>query len=141
MSTLALTQCWYTRAHHPSQTPKERVEGAFYAYCRHCKRPIFSMDGQVWHIDGGFNVETLSEKASSFLAVVDVLDGMILARVPVEPDADDEAVELIKDQIREQYDMDGDGSTLAIHDYRPGKRRAASASRKKRAPARGASAA
>jgi hypothetical protein len=142
MSTVALTQCWYTRQHHPASHPKERVEGAFYAHCRHCRRPIFSMDGQFWHIDGGFNVETLSENANSFLAIVDVVDGMIIARVAVPAQAEDDFVEALKEQIREQYGIGEDGNNLAIQDYRPGKRAAQSSGRKKRnPPAKGASAA
>lgn len=121
MSTLALTQCWYTRQHRPVATPRERVEGAFYAYCRHCRRPIFSCDGQYWHLDGGFNMETLGEKANSFLSVVDVADGMIVARVAVPPEADESFVEALKAEIAERYGIGQHNTNLAIRDNRPGK--------------------
>lgn len=134
MSTLSMTQCWFTRLHHPRQTPKERVEGAFYAHCRHCRRPIISFDGSYWHIDGGFNVESLGDKANSFLAVVDVVDGMIVARVPVPHDADEEAVEAIKEQIREDYGIGEEGKFLAIHDNRPGHRTQAALPKRKKKP-------
>jgi len=132
MSTLALTQCWYTRSHRPAHSPKEPVDGAFYAYCRHCRRPIFSIDGQFWHIDGGFNMETLGDKANSFLSVVDVVDGMIVARVPVDPATDEAVVDALKEQIKEQYGIGEEGNNLAIHDNRPGKRTQSPASRSKR---------
>jgi hypothetical protein len=135
MSTLALTQCWYTRSHQPRQTPKDQVDGAFYAYCRYCRRPIFSIDGGMWHIDGGFNMETLGDVANSFLSVVDVVDGMILARIPIDPGADEAAVDAIKEQIKQDYGVGEDGNFLAIHDNRPGHRTRSPASRsKKRSP-------
>jgi len=132
MSTLAMTQCWFTRQHHPRQTPKECVEGAYYAHCRHCRRPIISFDGCSWHIDGGFNVEALGDRANAFLAVVDVADGMIVARIPVPHEADDEAVEAIKDQIREDYGIGEEGTFLTIHDNRPGRRMQPATPRRKK---------
>jgi len=118
MSTLALTQCWYTRAHRPLQIPREAVEGAFYAYCRHCRRPIFSQDGRFWHIDGGFNIETLGDLANSFLSVEDIADGMTIARFPLSPDADEAEVEALKEQITKDFGIGEEDNALTIRDHR-----------------------
>jgi len=118
MSTLALTPCWYQRSHSPLHVPREAVEGAFYAYCRHCRRPIFSQDRRFWHIDGGFNVETLGDVANSFLSVDDVADGMSIARFPIAVDADEAEVEALKAQITLDYGIGQDGNTLTIRDHR-----------------------
>ncbi|RVU03900.1 hypothetical protein EOE18_13655 [Novosphingobium umbonatum] len=118
MSTLALTSCWFTRHHAPLMMPKARVDDSFYAQCRHCKRPIFSMDGKQWHIDGGFNAETLGDAATSFLSIVDDLDAVIVARVPVPLSASEEDVEALKLKLREQYGLDEPGNTLSLRDNR-----------------------
>ena len=135
MSILALTPCWYNRAHRPLQTPREAVEGAFYAYCRHCHRPIFSLDRAYWHIDGGFNIETLGDLANSFLSVEDVADGMTIARFALDPSAEDAAVEALKEQIRKDYGIGEEDNALSIRDHRLGR------SHPRRPAARGSAAA
>jgi len=68
--------------------------------------------------------------------VVDVVDGMIIARIPIDPGADEAAVDAIKEQIKQDYGVGEEGNFLAIHDNRPGKPTRSPASRgKKRSPA------
>jgi hypothetical protein len=118
MSTLALTQCWYTREHHPAHKPRDRVDGAFYAQCRHCRRAIFSIDGNMWHIDGGFNVETLGDAATSFLSIDDPDEGMTIARIPISPAASEEDVDALIDQVRKDYAIGEEGTSLILRDHR-----------------------
>jgi len=125
MSTLALTHCWFTRNHYPNHKPRERFEGAFYAYCSHCRRPIFSIDGSMWHIDGGFNVDTLGEMANSFISVDEPTEGMNIARIPVSPTATDKDVAELIEQIRLDYGIGEPGVTLTLRDHRPHKARQA----------------
>ncbi len=126
MSTLALTHCWFTRNHYPNHKPRERFEGAFYAYCSHCRRPIFSIDGSMWHIDGGFNVDTLGEMANSFISVDEPTEGMNIARIPVSPTASDKDVAELIEQIRLDYGIGEPGVTLTLRDHRPKARQAPS---------------
>lgn len=125
MSTLALTQCWFTRKHLPNHKPRVRFEGAFYAHCHHCRRPIFSLDGAMWHIDGGFNVDTLGEAANAFLSVDDPVDGITLARIPIDPAANPDDIAALIEQIRKDYGLDERGNTLVLRDHRLGKPRPA----------------
>jgi hypothetical protein len=68
--------------------------------------------------------------------VVDVVDGMIVARVAVPPEADDSFVEALKAEIAERYGIGEQNANLTIHDNRPGKhpapRRSAARTRKSR---------
>jgi hypothetical protein len=98
--------------------PKARVDDCFYAQCRSCKRAIFSMDGKLWHIDGGFNAETLGEVAASFIAIIDDFNAMIVARIPVPLGASEEEVDGLKILLREQYGLDEPGSNLSMRDNR-----------------------
>ena len=65
---------------------------------------------------------------------VDVVDGMIVARIPVPVDADEETVDAIKEQIREDYGIGEAGKFLAIHDNRPGRPTQAALPKRKKKP-------
>lgn len=124
MSTLALTQCWYTREHSPAHRPRDRVDGAYYAHCRHCRRPIFSIDGRAWHIDGGFNVDALGDAANAFLSVDDPADGITLARIAIPPSASDADIAALIEGTRRAYGIGEAGVTLILRDHRHVNRRA-----------------
>lgn len=118
MSAFALTQCWFTRRHSPDHKPRERVDGAFYAHCNHCHRPIFSVDGATWHINGGFNIDTLGDAASFFLSVDDPAEGMTIARIPINPAASEEDVDALIEQACKDYAIGEEGTTLILRDHR-----------------------
>lgn len=118
MSTLALTQCWFTRRHYPLHKPRDRVDGAFYGQCSHCRRAIFSIDGNIWHIDGGFNVDSLGDAANFFLSVDDPSEGMTIARIPINPASSEEDVSALIEQTRKDYGIGEEGTTLVLRDHR-----------------------
>lgn len=118
MSTLALTQCWFTRRHSPDHKAKDRIDGAFYAQCTHCHRPIFSVDGATWHINGGFNVDALGDAASFFLSIDDPAEGMTIARIPISPEASEEEVDALIEQTCKDYAIGEEGTMLILRDHR-----------------------
>jgi hypothetical protein len=121
MSTLALTQCWFTRRHSPDHRPRERIDGAFYGQCHHCRRAIFSIDGNMWHIDGGFNVDTLADSANFFLSVDEPGEDMTIARIPIDPQASEEDVSALIEQTCKDYGIGEEGTTLVLRDHRHNK--------------------
>jgi hypothetical protein len=120
LTVVAMTPCWYTREHLPADAPRFLREGGpAYARCRHCHRDIVSSDQRHWDIAGGFDAEAAGlSRAAAYLSVVDVVDEMVIARVPIGKIPDEAGVQALRLQLRADYRMDQADSALVLRDSR-----------------------
>ncbi|MBF9151373.1 hypothetical protein [Novosphingobium jiangmenense] len=110
-----LTQCWYTRMHHPGHGRTRDEAGVLHAYCRHCARPIRSQGGKAWTLADGIDLDELATRSSiRFICVTSVADGMVIARYPLDREADDAAVKARMTEIVAFHHADEAGSGLDV---------------------------
>lgn len=110
-----LTQCWYTRMHQPV-TRKARGEGGMLlSVCRHCQRAIHSHGGKSWTLADGIDLDELaSHSRIRYICVTSVDDGMIVARYPIDRDADEVAVQARIEEVIDRHEAKEPGSGLEV---------------------------
>lgn len=101
---LALTQCWFTRAHVPTRSKHKDEDGAWSSHCRHCERRIVSWGKNRWYLADGFNVSRLAETTGTrFLYLIDTADEFVLARFSVSHLKDEAAIGDFRQDLEEEY--------------------------------------
>jgi len=117
MPYVALSQCWFTRAHQPTQWRFHEDDGGIYSICRHCGRRIVTWGRHRWSIADGLDVTHLAEMVPGrFLTVLDSADELVVRRFTVDHLPDEAAIEAFKLELRERYGMDEPGSDLTLID-------------------------
>lgn len=117
MPYVALSQCWFTRAHQPTAWRAHEDDGGIYSICRHCGRRIVTYGKHRWSIADGLDVARLAETVTTrFLTVLDSADELVVRRFTVDHLPDEEAIEAFKLELRERYGMDEPGSDLTLLD-------------------------
>lgn len=123
MPYVALSQCWFTRQHHPTPARFQEDDGGIYSICRHCGRRIVTWGRHRWSIADGLDVSRLAETAiGRFLTVLDSADELVVRRFPVDHLPDEAAIEAFKLELRERYGMDEPGSDVVLLDSAEKKR-------------------
>ncbi|HKT84840.1 MAG TPA: hypothetical protein VJQ77_02005 [Novosphingobium sp.] len=113
--SVAVAQCWYLRRHVPGGRRRREEDGAVHCTCRYCRRPIRSRDGGKWDLAEAFDLDALAEAGrTSHFAVVDVLDGMVIARYPFSGDLAAEVIAARLAEIREMHRVEGAGGALEV---------------------------
>ena len=119
---LALTQCWFTRAHKAVSPGRRGSDGVFRSTCRYCERPIVSWDRESWHIADGFNILEIENKTQvEFLYLLDTHDDVVIARFPITHLETEAEIEAFAKQIAESNGLDQEGNTLELRDSRKAK--------------------
>jgi hypothetical protein len=114
---VALSQCWFTRAHQPTAWRVHEDDGGIYSICRHCGRRIVTWGRHRWSIADGFDVSQLAETVTGrFLTVLDSADEFVVRRFTVDHLPDEAAIDAFKLELRERYAMDEPGSDLTLLD-------------------------
>jgi hypothetical protein len=122
----ALTQCWFTRVHHPEPARERQEDGSVISTCRYCQRRIVTWTKNAWSLADGFNVSRAAELASGrYLTLHDVATDFVVRRFALAHLPDEEAVEAYKQELRERYALDDPDTTLALIDSQPPARKAA----------------
>jgi len=117
MPYVALSQCWFTRAHQPTPWRFHEDDGGIYSICRHCGRRIVTWGRHRWSIADGLDVTHLAEMVSGrFLTVLDSADELVVRRFTVDHLPDEAAIEAFKLELRERYGMNEPGSDLTLID-------------------------
>jgi len=70
--------------------------------CRFCGSRIHSHDKRHWVVTGDLDLDELGGDAE-FIAVIDLEDGMVIARVPLEADLPKAALKKKLKELREHY--------------------------------------
>lgn len=110
-----LTQCWYTRQHQPGAARRRDGEGVWSALCRHCERPIRSVGGKLWTLADGVDLDALATQSPiRFFCVTSVEDGMVIARYPLDHDADDALIATRLAEIVSRHGAAEPGSGLDV---------------------------
>lgn len=110
-----LTQCWYTRIHHPGQSRRRDADGVFHARCRHCERPIQSESGKSWVLADGLDLDALATRSSvRFICVTSIADGLVISRYPLDRDADEAAVQAKLAEVIARHEAKDAGSGLDV---------------------------
>ena len=113
----ALTQCWFTREHHPTAVRYHEDDGATFSLCRHCGRRIVSWGKHHWSIADGLDIAHLAETTNGrFLTVLDSADDLVVRRFTIDHLPDEDAIAAFKAELRERYCMDEPGSDLTLID-------------------------
>lgn len=121
----ALTQCWFTRVHHPEHARERQEDGSVISTCRYCQRRIVTWTKGSWSLADGFNVSRAAELASGrYLTIHDVATDFVVRRFALSHLPDEEAVEAYKDELRERFALDDPDTTLQLLDSQPPARRA-----------------
>lgn len=118
---LALTQCWFTRAHQPGGRKHREKDGSITGECRHCHRRIVSWGRNRWFLADGFNVTRLAETTGTrFLYLIDTADDFVLARFPIAATMDEAAVAAMRADLAEEYLAGQAGEGLELRDSATG---------------------
>jgi hypothetical protein len=121
---VALTQCWFTRAHRPVRERHRDSDGSLTSTCRYCHRPLVSWDRENWNLANGLDVSRLVELTSGrTLTLIDMLDDLIVRRFPIRHLDNEADVEALKQELRVQYGLGDPGSTLVLRDSSPPRKR------------------
>ena len=117
---LALTQCWFTRAHKAAGAPGRRgSDGVFHSYCRYCERPIVSWDKESWHIADGFNLlEIQAASQAAFLYLLDTRDAAVVSRFPIDHLETEAEIEALAKKITEEHELGQFDNPLVLRDSR-----------------------
>ncbi|MGV3511710.1 MAG: hypothetical protein ACO1OX_06860 [Novosphingobium sp.] len=114
-TTQTLTQCWYTREHKPGHQRTRGDGGITHATCRHCHRPIRSHGGKSWVLADGIDLDELATRSSiRFICVTSLADGLVIARYPLERDADERTVSAKLAEIVARHGAAEAGSGLDV---------------------------
>lgn len=110
-----LAQCWYSRRHVPEGRRTRLDDGTLMCVCRHCGRKIRSRAQGEWALAQGLDLDALQERSrTGHFCVIDMLDGMVVARYPIVMDADEAWIREKLDEIREEYAIDASDGELQI---------------------------
>lgn len=113
--SVVVAQCWYLRRHVPGGRRWREEDGAVHCTCRYCQRPIRSRDGGKWDLAEAFDLDALAEAGrTSHFTVVDVLDGMVIARYPLTGEPGEEAVAARLAEIREMHGVEESAGALEV---------------------------
>lgn len=114
-SSTTLAPCWYTRRHSPSGRRTRDAQGASVCTCRHCGRRIRSRARGRWELADGLDLDALQERSrTGHFCVVDTLDGMVIARYPIEMDADEAWIRAKMEEISNEYGVGASDGELQI---------------------------
>ncbi|WP_334184359.1 hypothetical protein [Novosphingobium sp.] len=110
----SLTPCWFSRVHEPDGRREREDDGTLICTCRYCRKRIRSREGKTWNLADGLDLDALAASCiSSHFSVIDVEEGMVLARYKVPPDADELAIEDMRAVIAAKHDFE-EGGDLEI---------------------------
>jgi hypothetical protein len=122
----ALTQCWFTRVHHPEHARQRQDDGSATSTCRYCRRRIVTWTKGAWSLADGFNVSRAAELASGrYLTLHDLATDFVVRRFALSHLPDEEAVEAYKNELRERFALDDPDSMMELLDSQAAPRRAA----------------
>jgi hypothetical protein len=83
--------------------------------CRHCQRAIHSHGGKSWTLADGIDLDELaSHSRMRYICVTSVDDGMIVARYPIDRDANEATIQLRIDEVNERHNAKEPGSGLEV---------------------------
>lgn len=110
-----LTQCWYTRMHQPTAQKSRDEDGTLHSICRHCLRPIRSLGGKSWRLADGVDLDELAARSNiRYICVTSIADGMVIARYPVDGQADDGAIAAQLENVIATHDARAAGCGLDV---------------------------
>lgn len=113
--SVTVAQCWYLRRHVPGGRRRREEDGIVHCTCRYCQRPIRSRDGGKWDLAEAFDLDALAEAGrTSHFTVVDVFDGMVIARYPWPGEAAEEVIAVRLAEIREAHRVEESGGALQV---------------------------
>lgn len=102
--SFAMTPCWYRGDHQPAGPRRREEDGSILCTCRHCRKEIRSREGKTWRLAEGLDLDALAASCmSSHFSVVDVIDGMVIARYPLPEGADEDTIATLRDRICDQH--------------------------------------
>lgn len=105
--SVTVAQCWYLRRHVPGGRRRREDDGVVHCTCRYCQRPIRSRDGGKWDLAEAFDLDALAEAGrTSHFTVVDVLDGMIIARYPLAGEPAEDVIAVRMAEIRDMHGVE-----------------------------------
>lgn len=112
----SLTPCWFTRVHEPDGRRERDDDGTLVCTCRYCRKRIRSRGGDRWNLADGLDLDALAASCiSSHFSVVDVDDGMILARYQLPAGADEAAIAEMRQNIEAKHGVEqGDGIEIRL---------------------------
>ncbi len=100
----SLTPCWFTRVHEPDGRRERDDDGTLVCTCRYCRKRIRSREGKTWNLADGLDLDALAASCiASHFSVVDVEEGMVLARYQVPPGIDAGAIADMRAAIAEKH--------------------------------------
>ncbi|MBO9725241.1 MAG: hypothetical protein J7530_12755 [Novosphingobium sp.] len=110
----SLTPCWFSRVHEPDGRREREDDGTLICTCRYCRKRIRSREGKTWNLADGLDLDALAASCiSSHFSVIDVEEGMVLARYKVPPDSDELAIEEMRGMIAAKHGFE-EGGDLEI---------------------------
>lgn len=113
--SVMVAQCWYLRRHVPGGRRRREDDGVVHCTCRYCQRPIRSRDGGKWDLAEAFDLDALAEAGrTSHFTVVDVLDGMVIARYPFPGEPVEDAIAARLAEIRDIHAVEESGGALEV---------------------------
>lgn len=110
-----VAQCWYMRQHMPDGHGWKAEDGSLLCTCRYCGRRIRSRHRGDWQIADGLDLDALQQQSSTgHFCVIDHTEGMVLARYPIEMDADEEAIAARMEEIVAEFGIEEGDRSLQI---------------------------
>lgn len=107
--SFAMTPCWFRGAHQPEGRRWREEDGSILCTCRYCRKEIRSREGKTWSLAEGLDLDALAASCmSSHFSVVDVVDGVVIARYPIGAELDEEEITVLKARIGEKHGVDED---------------------------------
>lgn len=106
----SLTPCWFSRVHEPDGRREREEDGTLVCTCRYCRKRIRSREGKTWNLADGLDLDALAASCiSSHFSVVDVEEGMVLARYKVPPGSDEAAITEMEATIAAKHGVEAGG--------------------------------
>lgn len=106
----SLTPCWFTRVHEPDGFRERDEDGTLVCTCRHCRKRIRSREGKTWNLADGLDLDALAASCiSSHFSVIDVEEGMVLARYKVPPNSDELVIADMRATIARKHGVEAGG--------------------------------
>lgn len=106
----SLTPCWFSRVHEPDGRRERDEDGTLVCTCRYCRKRIRSREGKTWSLADGLDLDALAASCiSSHFSVVDVEDGMVLARYKIPPGSDGSAIAEMEATIAAKHGVEAGG--------------------------------
>ncbi|QDK31253.1 MULTISPECIES: hypothetical protein [Sphingomonadaceae] len=108
--SFAMTPCWFKGAHQPEGRRRREEDGSVLCTCRFCRKEIRSREGKTWSLAEGLDLDALAAAClSSHFSVVDVVDGLVIARYPIGADLGEDEIAVLRARIGETHGVDDDG--------------------------------